>query len=455
MKTASMRLLAVWLVAAGVTAGQEPERIRAEQERALAVQARAEAEALAQLLIARAQDVRGQVEQVRQQVDQTRAQAERMRAEGGRQTEEYYRAGRRQLDEGRWDRAVENFSAVARLGGSRADASLYWKAYAQHKLGQRTEALATLAEMQKAHPSSRWSHDAKALEVEVRQSSGQPVSPESETDEDIKLMAINSLVNTDPERALPLLDKLFRTGQSPRIKERALFILSRTDSARAREIVTQVARGGANPELQMRALEHIGSIGGVENRQILVEVYSSTSDPGLKRAILRGYRHAGDKERLLAAAREEKIPEVRREAIQQLGSLDAHAELWQLYTAEPTVEYKLHILRANFDEPSLEKLAEVARTEKDPKLRAEAARILGHRPAKQTGEILASLYAADSDRSVRRAVLDGMQSQNNATALIAIARKETDASLKKEAVNRLSHMRSKEATDFLMEILSK
>jgi hypothetical protein len=45
--------------------------------------------------------------------------------------------------------------------------------------------------------------------------------------------------------------------------------------------------------------------------------------------------------------------------------------------------------------------------------------------------------------------------QNNATALIEIARKETDLNLKKAIVNQLSVMHSKEATDYLMEILTK
>jgi hypothetical protein len=45
--------------------------------------------------------------------------------------------------------------------------------------------------------------------------------------------------------------------------------------------------------------------------------------------------------------------------------------------------------------------------------------------------------------------------QGNATALIDLARKETDLNLKKLIVNQLSVMHSKEASDYLMELLSK
>ena len=45
---------------------------------------------------------------------------------------------------------------------------------------------------------------------------------------------------------------------------------------------------------------------------------------------------------------------------------------------------------------------------------------------------------------------------DNAAALVAIARKEEDPVLKKEIVQRLSHMQnSKVAMDYLLEILSK
>ena len=51
------------------------------------------------------------------------------------------------MDAGRWDRAVDGFSRVAEMKGSRADGALYWKAYSQDRVGQRAEALATIAEL--------------------------------------------------------------------------------------------------------------------------------------------------------------------------------------------------------------------------------------------------------------------------------------------------------------------
>ncbi len=67
---------------------------------------------------------------------------------------------------------------------------------------------------------------------------------------------------------------------------------------------------------------------------------------------------------------------------------------------------------------------------------------------------MTGLYA-DSDPEVRKAVLKAFFLQSNAKALIDIARKETDRDLKKRAVRHLSIMGSKEANDFMLEILNQ
>ena len=113
-----------------------------------------------------------------------------------------YERGTQALDQRRWDRAQQLFDDVIKLKGRRIDGALYWKAYAQNKQGQRPEALATLAALRSGHPQSRWLKDAAVLEVEVRQASGQSVSPEKTGDEELKLIAINSLLHSDSREGL-------------------------------------------------------------------------------------------------------------------------------------------------------------------------------------------------------------------------------------------------------------
>lgn len=369
------------------------------------------------------------------------------------QADRAYQRGTGALDERQFEKAIAAFGEVPK-SSPRADGALYWKAYAKSKLGQRTEALADIAELQKSFPNSRWINDAKALEVEIRQAAGQPVSPESETDEDLKLMAINSLLASDPERAVPLLEKVFASSASPKVKERALFVLSQSGSSRAREIVAEIARGKSNPDLQLKALKYLGLFGGNASRQALADIYGSSTDVNVKREILHSFMVAQERDRLLTAAKQEKNTELRKEAIHQLGVLRAQAELWELYQADPAAEVKEEILHSLFIGGSGEKLAELARAEKDSNLRRKAIHSLGLM-GKKYGDALAALYASDPDKSIRMEVLHSLFLQANVKALIEIARKETNPELKKEAVHRLSLMQSKEAAEFMMEILNK
>ena len=114
----------------------------------------------------------------------------------------------------------------------------------------------------------------------MRQASGQAVSPASQDDEELKLMALRGIMQSDPEQALPVIEKMLTGTNSPKVKDRALFVLSQSHSARAREIIAGVAKGNANPDLQLRAIRYIGIMGGQENRQILADVYKSLERSG-------------------------------------------------------------------------------------------------------------------------------------------------------------------------------
>jgi hypothetical protein len=52
-------------------------------------------------------------------------------------------------------------------------------------------------------------------------------------------------------------------------------------------------------------------------------------------------------------------------------------------------------------------------------------------------------------------VINALFVQGNAESLVALARKESTTEMKREMVQKLSLMKSKVATDYLMEILGK
>jgi tetratricopeptide (TPR) repeat protein len=367
--------------------------------------------------------------------------------------DELYDEGREAIEEGKYDRAIDRFNKLIDLKTSRIDAALYWKAYSLAKVGQRADALNTLADLQKRFADSRWSRDAKALEVEVRQASGQTVSPAAQEDDELKLMALRGIMQSDPEQAYPIIEKMLNGANSPKVKDRALFVLSQSRGGKARDIIAGVAKGNSNPDLQLKAIRYLGIMNGTDNRQLLADVYKGSSDPAVKRAILRSFMVAGDRDRLLAVAKTESAPELRGEAVQQLGVMHAGTELNELYQSESSADVKKRILQAMFVGGQSERLIELAKGERDPQLRVTAIRNLGLMRSAAPADALKAIYSADTSADVRKAVVNALFLQNNAKTLVDLARAEKSPDLKKEIVSKLSLMKSKEATDYLMELL--
>jgi len=345
---------------------------------------------------------KGQASETLDENQEEQQQAERERQAQAREAEqermdriqELYDQGREALDEDQFQQAERSFSELVKLNGPQTDAALYWTAYAQNREGKREAAIATIAELKKRYPQSRWKKDGEALEIEVRSTTGSKSNPEAQNDEDLKLLALEGLVNSSPEKAIPLLEGILNGTGSPRVKSKALFVLAQNGSPQAEQVLGKIARGQSNPDLQRKALSYLATFGGQGAGKILAEVYTGSSDPEVKRAVIRSYIISGDRDQLLALAKSEPNPELRREAIRNLGVIGGQAEL-------------------------------------------------------------ESLYQKETDRGVREEILNAYFIGGDAKGLIAVARTEKDPELKKKAVEKLSLMGSKEANEYLMELLEK
>ncbi len=427
-----------------------------------------------------------------------------------------YDRGTASLDSGRYDRAVEAFDKVIARNGPKVDGAMYWKAYALNRLGKRTEALAVIDDLVKKFPSSRWAADAKALRIDVQRASGQPVTPEQTSDEELKLIALNSVVLRDPDRGIPMVEQILNGSASPRMKERALFVLAQSASPRAKTLLADVARGKGNPDLQLKALDYLGAFRGGPDVPLLVDVYKTTPDIDVKNRVIRSlgmagrhglgygygfglgsngffesygqsveaYGHAMDEaraaldrakadlERSLAqsqsegARREierarteldrERTAGAEREKAREAKAKEAGDALWQLYQGESSLELRREILRNLRFTSQADHLLQIARTETNPMLRQSAVQGLIVDRTPQSTEMMLSLYRAEKDAAVRRQIIDSVSAMHgSAAALVQMARQETDPTLRKRIVEHLSTMKDKEAVDYMMEILKK
>jgi hypothetical protein len=134
--------------------------------------------------------------------------------------------GTRAINEGRWSDAIAIFAKIAEQKSDHADGALYWKAYAENKLGQSAHALETCSALRAGYAKSSWGDECGALEIEIRAKNGQPVPAKAEQTDELKLLALNSLMQRNEVEGRARLEEIVNDeDSSPRLKEGAQFLL--------------------------------------------------------------------------------------------------------------------------------------------------------------------------------------------------------------------------------------
>jgi hypothetical protein len=364
--------------------------------------------------------------------------------------DELYNNGTAALNNGDYEDAAGKFGQVVAMHGRKADAALYWKAYTLNKAGDKAQALTTISELKKTYPQSRYLHDAGALEVEIK---GASVNPNDLGDEETKMFALNALMNSDPEKALPLLEKVIHGSYSAKLKEQALFVLAQNDSEKSQQMLLAAATSGSDPELQRLAIRNLGIF--VRNRMALKEIYGSATNSSVKKAVFQGWLMSGDKQDILAAAKEEKSPELRQEAIKYLGMMGGKEELLQIYKAAGDAGTKEAALSGLMLCGDAHSLAEIATTEKDPHVAVKAVNRLGLVGGSESLATLLNIYNSRGEIEIKRHVINALFLHGAAKEMVTLARKETNPELKRDLVQKMSLMKSPEITEYMMEILNK
>jgi HEAT repeat protein len=267
------------------------------------------------------------------------------------QDDAQYAAGTKAMDDHRWADAVAAFDKVAAAKGKRADAALYWKAYNLDKLGRKDEAQAACDSLKQQFASSAWNKECVVLRVsgsaadareiaerardeareKVREATRAQVlvvgpngerfykSASHETSEDdIKLLALNSLLQQEPAKALPLLHDLILSDKPIEMRKQALFVLSRSKDPQAQAMLLDVVSNAKDPALQLEAIQALAIYRPKDAGPTLVKVYQSTSDAKVKRAVVSGLFISHDAARLVDLARGEKDLNMKRDIVSQL-----------------------------------------------------------------------------------------------------------------------------------------
>jgi HEAT repeat protein len=368
-----------------------------------------------------------------------------------------YADGTRAINESRWSDAAGLFDRVAQMHGEHAEGALYWKAYAENKGGQPANALNTCGELRKKYPKSRWLDECGALEIEIRGKSGDPVAPQAEADENLKLLAVNALMQQDQAQAVPILQKILSGNQPEELKSRALFVLAQSQSPQAEALISQIAQGQSGGALQIKAIRMIAAARGKQAEDTLATIYQHTSDAQVKRVILQSYLITGASSKLLEAARHETDPELVKTAIQTLGAMGAGQDLLTMYRATNNAQTKADIINALIasGHNGVAPLSEIAQSEPDAELRRKAIRNLGIAGGMSVAPALVTTYQKNTDPETKRAAAQALFLANDPHDLVTLARAEKNPEMKQYLVQQLSLMHSDEATKYMLEILNK
>jgi HEAT repeat protein len=385
------------------------------------------------------------------------------------------RAGRDLIEEGRWQEAVSSFKGfVATYPRSKSvDAALYWLAFALKKQAKLVEADQTLVRLVREHPKSSWRDDAEAMRVEMAPQLGNQAAinealdgSKGQADDEMKSLALQALVFSNPARALPLLQEILKpeSEASRNSKQTAVAFLAQM-RGQGFDTLLDVARNHKDTELRRTAIFWIGQSTDERAFEFLREVVMGASE---KKELLDAALFAISQSRnprarayIFEVARSAPSAELRRSAVVNIGMRggdSAVEELLAIYESEPDVEVKKQVLFA-FSMSGAQaraKLIEVARGETNLELRKTAFFWLGQRGDEETLAQLIQMFDAEPNDEVKEHLLMVLAQSRSKTALLKlmeIAKTSTSLELRKRAIFWLGQSKDPEAKKFIEGLL--
>jgi HEAT repeat protein len=366
-----------------------------------------------------------------------------------------FRQGRDLIEKEDWAAAAAKFAGyVAQYPKSKeTDAALYWLAYSLKQQGKFQDAQRTLERLAKEFPRSTWVDDARAMEVEIAPQTGRRVDPDGLADDELKMVALQSLFQSDPARAAVYVKDILKPGSkaSSELKETAVSLLGNYGGPEATAMLLDIARTQPDPDLRAVAIHRLGQTNDEAVADELMKIYASEQDRDVKSQVLHAFSQMSGPRayaRLLEVARNGGDSELRQTAIHWLGERNesqALDDLMRIMSAERDDEVRgsiLHVFSQMNDPRAQSKLSEVARGgEYSVELRSQAIHWIGQRSGDAVVDELMSIYRADRDEEIRGAVLHALSQQSSPRAratLFEIARGGDDPEMRSQAIHALT-----------------
>jgi HEAT repeat protein len=403
--------------------------------------------------------------------DQDLAKLNRFVQTGNTPAMKLFRAGRDLIENEEWAKAAETFRGFINTypRDNDVDAALYWYAYALKRQGNTKEAAKALKRLIKEHRHSGWREEADAMLTELAPALGQTEIIDNalgKENEELKLIALQSLFDSDPERALGYVAEWLKPNStaSRHLKESAVSLLGAHGGKQAVPLLLEIARNQPDAKLRQTAIHRLGEAGGESVMDELMRIYAADPDIKIKQQVLHALAEmdgARASAKLLEIAQNsnEEIG-MRQAAIHRLADKDGSVDnLLRIYDTDRTLEIRRRLLNvfSESDDPrAAAKLLEVARTGDNVELRRYAVRRLGEHNGDSMLDELMRIYQTEQSLEVKRDILHAFSDMNSPRAkakLHEIARNTSEnAEARRHVIRRIGESDDAQSVELLINI---
>ncbi|MGD2215803.1 MAG: HEAT repeat domain-containing protein [Gemmatimonadales bacterium] len=405
-----------------------------------------------------------------------------------------YRAARERLNRGEYQHAAEMFAEVYRRypNSNYAAQALYYQAFALYRNGRERDLRAAeeaLRELQSRYADEEVAQrdaeelmariqgvlaqrgDAAAGEDVTRRARGIGVGGQEEACEDeIRIAALNALLQMNSEQALPILERvLAERGEdacSVEMRRKAVFLLSQHIDDANVDLLLDVVQNDPDSEVRQQAVFWLSQVPGERTVDALEEILQTSDDPELQNKaifslsqveteragqILRDY-----------AMREGADPELRAQAIFWLGQSHGAENadfLREIYASTEEYEIKEKIifsLAQIGDDQTASWLLDLAADPDEPmEMRKKALFWAGQSHVLSIRE-MGELYERMPERELREQIIFALSQRHEDGAvdlLLEIARTEEDVELRKKAIFWLSQVDDPRVAELLLQLI--
>jgi HEAT repeat protein len=429
-----------------------------------------------------------------------------------------YRAARVALNRNDYRAAAELFRQVHEAHGrsSHAADALYWEAFARYRIGGDQElrtARTRLRTQAERFPSAPTRNDARVLLRRVQGALAErgdaeaaeaiaaeagevaptpPIPPRPprtprpprpprpprggmdhsacDDEDDIRVAALNAMLQMDADRAVPILKAVLakREEGSTCLRRKAVFLISQKRSAETEDILLDAARRDPDPEVRQQAVFWLSQVGTEKAAAALDSILRNSDDPELQeKAIFALSQHRSERaaQALRGYAERREVPQhIREQAIfwlSQHHSAQNAAFLRELFPKLDNDELKEKVLFAMSQmrgEGNDRWLLDVALDQNQPIEIRKKALFWAGQSRRVPIQDLVTLYSRTDDREMREQLVFVYSQRREPEAvdkLLEIARTDPDRELRKKALFWLGQSRDPRVAELLLDIINQ